>query len=188
MAGRLSRAGVPPAAHRPELFLAEIRTCLLPRVRRLPVATILIVNDRPANREYLVKLLGYGGHRLLQAADGAEALATARAEHPNLVIADILMPTMDGYEFVRQLRADPAVGATPVIFCTAHFHGPEAEKLAKDCGVAYILTKPAEPETVLRIVSEALSQKEIPASPQSDFQREHLQILTDKLSEQVGRL
>src|ERR687886_2128274 len=100
------------------------------------MATVLIVDDRPANREYLATLLGYGGHRLLQAADGAEALATARAEHPALVIADILMPTMDGYEFVRQLRADPAVARTPVVFYTAHYHEHEAAALAKSCGVA----------------------------------------------------
>src|SRR6266446_5589635 len=79
----------------------------------LTVATILIVDDRPANREYLVTLLGYGGHRLLEAADGAEALALARAERPDLVIADILMPTMDGYELVRQIRADSVIATTP---------------------------------------------------------------------------
>src|ERR1700726_1669612 len=107
----------------------------------IAMATILIVDDRPANREYLTTLLGYGGHRLLQAADGAEALATARADHPDLVIADILMPTMDGYEFVRQLRADPAVAATPVIFFTAHYHEQEARALADACGVVHILTK-----------------------------------------------
>ncbi len=90
------------------------------------MATILIVDDRLANREFLVTLLGYAGHRLLQAADGAEALAIVRAEHPDLVIADILMPTMDGYEFVRRIRADPAIAATPVIFYTAHYHEREA--------------------------------------------------------------
>ena len=57
----------------------------------------------------LVTLLGYGDHRLLQAGDGVEALADARAEQPDLVIADVLMPTMDGYELVRQLRADSRV-------------------------------------------------------------------------------
>src|SRR5438094_10400787 len=90
------------------------------------VATILIVDDRPSNREFLVTLLGYRGHRLLQAADGAEGLPIARAEHPDLVIADILMPTMDGYEFVRQLRLEAAIANTPVIFCTAHFLEQEA--------------------------------------------------------------
>src|SRR5918912_3656471 len=103
------------------------------------MATILIVDDRPANREFLAALLGYGGHRLLEAADGAEGLAVARAERPDLVIADILMPTMDGYEFVRRLPADPAVAGTRVVFYTAHYHEPEARKLAADCGVSAVL-------------------------------------------------
>jgi CheY-like chemotaxis protein len=77
------------------------------------MATILVVDDRAPNRELLVTLLGYKGHRLLEAADGAEALAIVRTERPDLVITDIPMPTMDGYEFVRELRADPEIAATP---------------------------------------------------------------------------
>ena len=69
------------------------------------MSTILIVDDRPTNRTFLTTLLGFTGHRLLQANDGAHALETVRAERPDLIITDILMPTMDGYEFVQQLRA-----------------------------------------------------------------------------------
>jgi PAS domain S-box-containing protein len=154
------------------------------------MVTILIVDDRPANREYLVTLLGYGGHRLLQAADGAEALAAARAERPDLVIADILMPTMDGYEFVRQLRADAAVAATAVIFYTAHYLEREARALADACGVAHLLTKPAEPEVVLRTVDAALGVAPAPAPPPpaEEFDREHLRVLTDKLSQKADEL
>ena len=88
------------------------------------MATILIVDDRPANREFLVTLLGYGGHRLLQAADGAEGLAAARTVHCDLVISDILMPTMDGYELVRRLRAQADLGpaATRERSKAAHRH------------------------------------------------------------------
>jgi two-component system cell cycle sensor histidine kinase/response regulator CckA len=78
----------------------------------------------------LVTLLGYRGHRLREAADGAEALEQVRMERPDLVIADILMPTMDGYELVRQLRADPTTAPIPVIFYTAHYHEQEARALA----------------------------------------------------------
>ncbi|QJW93703.1 response regulator [Frigoriglobus tundricola] len=127
------------------------------------MATILIVDDRPANREYLVALLGYSGHRLLEAGDGAEGLALARAARPDLVIADVLMPTMDGYEFVRQLRADRAVAGTRVVFYTAHYHEPEARALAAACGVAAVLTKPCEPDEVLRTVEAALDGA--PAAP-----------------------
>ncbi len=71
------------------------------------MATILVVDDLPDNRELLVDLLGDSGHEMRQAGNGAEALAMTIRHHPDLVIADILMPTMDGYEFVRQLRANP---------------------------------------------------------------------------------
>src|ERR1700736_113261 len=82
------------------------------------MATILVVDESPINRKFLTTLLGNGGHRVLEAADGAEALAIARSEYPDLVFADVLMPTMDGPELVRQLRADPASAHTHVIFLT----------------------------------------------------------------------
>jgi len=72
------------------------------------MAKILIVDDLAANREVLVTLLRYDGHRVLEAANGREGLAAVQAEHPDLVITDVLMPVMDGYELVRQLRLDPA--------------------------------------------------------------------------------
>ena len=83
------------------------------------MATILIVDDLSANRKFLVTLLRDQGHRLLEAADGREGLAAVQAEHPDLVITDVLMPVMDGYEFVRQLRLDPATSRIPVLFYTA---------------------------------------------------------------------
>jgi diguanylate cyclase len=120
------------------------------------VATILIVDDRPSNRQFLTTLLGYGGHQLLEASDGAEALESVRSRHPDLVITDILMPTMDGYEFVRQVRADPALAPTPVIFYTATYSTPQAEALAKSCGVATVLPKPCEPQMILAAVNKML--------------------------------
>ena len=120
------------------------------------MATILVVDDRPDNRELLVELLGCSGHELQQAGDGAEALAMTIRDHPDLVIADILMPRMDGYEFVRRLRADPKVGATPVIFFTAIYDQDEARVLARKFGVTHLLVKPIEPVKMLRTVAEAL--------------------------------
>ena len=129
------------------------------------MATILIVDDDPPSREFLVTLLGYSGHRLLEAADGVEALEQVRAEHLDLIISDILMPTMDGYELVRRLRAEPSSAQIPVIFNTANYRLREAQKLAQACGVSIILPKPCEPERVLSIVNEVLGPPQLPLPP-----------------------
>ncbi|MBX3027843.1 response regulator [bacterium] len=153
------------------------------------MATILIVDDLAANRELLVALLGYAGHRLVEAADGADALARARDTHPDLVITDLLMPVMDGFELVRQLRGDPALAATPVVFYTAHYPEPAARALAAQCGVSQILAKPAEPEDILAAVADALRggpPARAALSPQ--FSREHLQLMSDTLARKVDEL
>ena len=113
------------------------------------MATILVVDDFSANRELLVTRLRYQGHRLLEAADGREGLAVVRAEHPDLVITDVLMPVMDGYELVRQLRLDPATRATPVVFYTAHYGEREARELALASGVCRLdASAPAQLELI----------------------------------------
>src|SRR2546426_12558552 len=112
------------------------------------MATILVADDHPVNREFLTTLLGYGGHRFLEARDGPEALVQVRNEHPDLVIADVLMPVMDGYEFVRQMRLDPKISTTPVIFFTASYHEGVARTLAASCGVNHVIIKPAEPQEI----------------------------------------
>src|ERR1700746_814560 len=105
------------------------------------MARVLVVDDHAANRELLVTLLKHAGHEPLEAADGYLALAQVRAARPDLVICDILMPPMDGYEFVRQMRADPDVASTEVIFYTAMFLEREARNLAASCGVSRVLIK-----------------------------------------------
>ncbi len=120
------------------------------------MATILIVDDRASNRQFLTTLLGRGGHRLLEAANGADALDLVRAERPHLVITDILMPNMDGYEFVQHLRSDPELAATPVIFLTATYRAREARMVAQSCGVEIVLSKPIELQAILAAVNKAL--------------------------------
>jgi PAS domain S-box-containing protein len=154
------------------------------------MATILIVDDRESNRELLTTLLGYRNHRTVEASDGAEGLERARIDRPDLIITDILMPTMDGYEFTRRLRADPAFAATPVVFYSAHYLMQEARTLAAKCGVEYVVAKPAEPEELLRTVDAALglAPAAVPSTPVEEFDREHIRVLTDKLSQQTGEV
>jgi PAS domain S-box-containing protein len=158
------------------------------------MATVLIVDDLEANRALLVTLLRYQGHHLIEAANGREGLAAARGHHPDIVITDVLMPVMDGYEFVRQLRMDPTTRRIPVVFYTAHYGEREARALALSSGVSFVLTKPAEPEDVLKIVGRVLSgESETGARPDEaalplEFDREHLRLVTDKLSEKASDL
>ena len=158
------------------------------------MATILIVDDLATNREFLVTLLRHQGHRMVEAADGRKGLAAVQAEHPDLVITDVLMPVMDGYELVRQLRLDPATRGIPVVFYTAYYGEREARALALSSGVSDVLTKPAASAEVLKIVGRLLSgesKTEMPsgASPLTPaFDHAHLRLLTDKLSEKIGDL
>src|SRR5690349_2518517 len=89
-------------------------------------ATILVVDDHMPSRQFLTSLLGYQGYRVLEASDGLQGLQIVRAERPDLIVSDILMPTMDGYEFVRQLRNDPDISRTKVVFCTAMYRTDQA--------------------------------------------------------------
>ena len=93
------------------------------------MATILIVEDHAMSRQILVTLLEFAGHRILEAAEGEGALALACSGCPDLIICDILLPTMDGREFVRRLRTETAQTGTPVIFYTAWCRHPEDIRL-----------------------------------------------------------
>jgi diguanylate cyclase (GGDEF)-like protein len=154
------------------------------------MATILIVDTHPANRRVYTNLLGNFGHRLLEANDGAQALELARAELPDLIITDILMPNMDGFTLVRRLRAEPLLMGLPVIFQTANYDVSEIHRLARATGIQHILRNPAEPQEILRAVNESLKRPTVPARlPQTgQLQREHLQLLADKLYQKVSEL
>jgi two-component system, cell cycle sensor histidine kinase and response regulator CckA len=154
------------------------------------VKTILIVDDRADNRNVLIAMLHHRGYRLLEAESGAQALPIVTQEKPDLVITDVLMPKMDGYEFVRQLRNDPAIAQTRVIFYTASYIEAESRRLAEACGVRHLIIKPAEPEEVFAQVDAALGEsKPKPASvPSMEFDREHLHLVSDKLAEKVEEL
>ncbi|MEO8628799.1 MAG: response regulator, partial [Betaproteobacteria bacterium] len=121
------------------------------------MATILVVDDRAINRNLLVTLLGYSGHRLLEARDGAEAMDIVRRDKPDLIITDLLMPNMNGFEFVRAIREDVALADAKVIFHTATFHPNEALLLGDACGVTTVLPKPATPLAILEAVRQALN-------------------------------
>lgn len=156
-----------------------------------PLKSILIVDDHPTNRRLLVSMISRGGYRTLEASDGAQALDVVRAERPDLVISDILMPTVDGFEFVRRVRGDPSIAHTKVIFCTATYHEDEAGELARTAGVFRVLQKPCKQADLMQAVEQAMAGDPGGAAPVAlapGFERAHVQLMTDKLSAQEGAL
>lgn len=151
---------------------------------------ILVVDDHATNRKLVARLLDYEGYRISEAADGAEGLDLARRDTPDLVISDILMPSMDGYEFVRRLRADPTTAGIRVMFYTANYHEREAQSLAAQVGVSRVIVKPCPAPALVAAVTELLSGDASPPAPPPEpaFDVEHLRLLTDKLSQSANAL
>ncbi len=95
---------------------------------------ILIVEDDELNRDSLRRLLRRRGYDILLAVDGEKALAVARAERPDVILMDMRLPGIDGWEATRRLKADPATRAIPIIALTAHAMASDrAEALAAGC-------------------------------------------------------
>ncbi|MBK1717622.1 EAL domain-containing protein [Thiocystis violacea] len=120
--------------------------------------TILVVDDRAINREFLASLLGYAHYEVMLAADGAEALRLATRSRPDLVITDVLMPNMDGVELAQRLRADPLTAPIPIVFYTATYRLEEARELANASGVERVIAKPASPAAILEAVAELVGR------------------------------
>jgi two-component system cell cycle response regulator DivK len=104
---------------------------------------ILLVDDNAENRRFLSRRLERRGFEVLVATDGAAAVEMARAERPDLVLMDMNMPTLDGWEATRQIKAEPASAAIPVIGLTAHALAGDRER-AIEAGCAEYHTKPVE--------------------------------------------
>jgi PAS domain S-box-containing protein len=153
------------------------------------MATVLIVDDRAASREIARATLAHGGHRVVEASDGRQGLALARSSHPDAVLTDLLMPGMDGYQFVRELRGDPDTAGTPVLFYTAYYLEDEAHPLAQAFGVSKILSKDASPQELLDAVAEAVDSRVAPsARAGTDFGVQHLDAINAKLLERTRAL
>lgn len=147
------------------------------------MATILIVDERTADGRLTTLLSGHG-HRVLEVSDGEQALEAVRAEKPDLVLADILAQKLDGYQFVRHLRAKPCLNRPRVVFLASRYLEDEARVLAYVCGVTRLVTKPAEPEALVTIINEALSD---PWPPEDHSPRDP-RLIDTPLRSIVGKL
>ena len=116
---------------------------------------ILVVEDQEDNRQILRDLLGSVGFEMVEAGDGAEALVQVAKQRPDLILMDIQLPVMDGYEATRRLKSDPATKSIPIIVVTSYaLSGDEGKAKAAGCD-AYV-TKPYSPRQLLAKVKEFL--------------------------------
>jgi two-component system, cell cycle response regulator DivK len=116
---------------------------------------ILVVEDQMDNRQILRDLLGNAGYELLEAENGAEALTTVARQRPDLILMDIQLPVMDGYEATRRLKADPATKSIPIIVVTSYALSGDETK-AREAGCDAYVTKPYSPRQLLGKVREFL--------------------------------
>jgi len=124
---------------------------------RLPARpTILVVDDAPLLRELGSLFLGRAG-RVLTAASGEEGLAVARLEQPDLIVADVGMPGLDGAELCQKIKQDPLLGCTPVVLLVASAEGAERERAIR-AGADDVLPKPIDRVTLLDTARRMLAE------------------------------
>jgi two-component system cell cycle response regulator DivK len=114
---------------------------------------VLVVEDQEDNRRILRDLLTSAGYDVLYAEDGEEALIVASRERPDLILMDIQLPLLDGYEATRRLKADPVLRGIPVIAVTSYALSGDDVK-AKEAGCDAYVTKPFSPRQLLQIIRQ----------------------------------
>jgi len=119
---------------------------------------LLIVEDDPDILELLDTTLTFRGYRVITARNGKEGLEVVKKQKPAIVIADIMMPTLDGFGLVHRLRIDPETRDIPVVFITATYVASEDKEFALNIGATRFIEKPIHLEDFLTTIAELLSQ------------------------------
>jgi two-component system, cell cycle response regulator DivK len=118
---------------------------------------VLIVDDFDDNREMFAEYLEVVGFRVLQASSGGEAVELAIRERPSVVLMDVTLPDIDGWEATRRIKADPRGAPVPIIALTGRSHD-EAAPQARAAGCASLLVKPCAPEAVVAEIERVLAK------------------------------
>ena len=123
------------------------------------MAKILLVEDNEMNRDMLSRRLTRRGHEVTIAVDGQEGIDNARSTAPDLILMDMSLPIVDGWEATRRLKADPATASIPVIALTAHAMAGDREK-ALEAGCDDYDTKPIELDRLLGKIASQLDRSQ----------------------------
>jgi two-component system chemotaxis response regulator CheY len=115
--------------------------------------TVLTVDDSPSIRQVVKIVLGGAGYTVIEACDGAEGLAKAKANPVSMVLTDLNMPVMNGLELIRNLRQVPSIVGIPIVFLTTESNDGLKQE-AKAAGATGWITKPFKPEQLLAVVTK----------------------------------
>lgn len=118
---------------------------------------ILVVDDMEDAREICAEYLAFHEFRVETAADGREAIQKALALRPDLILMDLSMPTMDGWQATRWLKGNADVAEIPIVAFTAHAMGSSQES-AREAGCDAVVTKPVLPNDLLRVIRQCLER------------------------------
>ena len=153
---------------------------------------LLVVEDIPDILNLLDTTLKFKGYRVVTARDGQEALDIIQKERPALIITDILMPKLDGFNLVHRLRINPETRRVPVIFLSATYVAPEDKDFALNIGVTRFIEKPVDLEAFLPLVAELLEQDGVPATLEpltgTDFYDGYRKRLETKLEQKFTQI
>jgi PAS domain S-box-containing protein len=157
---------------------------------------ILIVEDDVNSRILLERVLLSQGYAVDSAANGVEALGKANLSPPDLIVSDIMMPEMDGFELCRKVKTDERLRTIPFVFYTATFIEPKDEKLAMSLGASHFLIKPMAPEDLFLAIKEIINEHqqkrlhvpEQPLATAEELTAMQLEALARKLDKKVHEL
>lgn len=123
------------------------------------MARILLVEDNEMNRDMLSRRLARKGYEVLLAVDGGEGVAMAKSQQPDLILMDMSLPVLDGWEATRAIRAEPATRAIPIIALTAHAMDGERAK-ALEAGCNDFDTKPVDLPRLLEKIEQQMAKRD----------------------------
>jgi PAS domain S-box-containing protein len=154
---------------------------------------ILNVDDRPDNRYLFDTILRAAGHDVYSAADGVEALDLLKNMQCDLIVSDVVMPGMDGFQFCREVKANPITRDIPFVFFTAVYTEAKDEQFALSLGASGFLVKPLEPDQLVEKLLSAAHQPAVrPASPlvrdSSAFLEEYNRRVVQKLEAKLAEI
>jgi len=119
----------------------------------MPVKKILVVDDSPTDRQYMLETLAKKGFQVVTAESGEDAIVKAKAELPDLILMDVVMPGLNGYQATRQITRDDATKHIPVIMCTSK--GADTDKIwGMRQGANDYLVKPVDPAQLLAKIAQ----------------------------------